>query len=206
MVIVCRPAGECRGDPTQNFTAKLLLMRNCSAAPGSVRRRLRERRNAAESLNNQRFAGDFLTHSGCCNVLLWSHMILLILPVISGEEERGVCSNHKKQRKNLQVDQEEGFKQRGDIIGLLQEEMTNKFGSKKVFQWENIKRSEAHDKSLPDTLVSLLWNVERQSDIRAIIAATLKWQRRACRQETARLQRFCRENWVHVEKNCHKSC
>lgn len=52
-------------------------------------------------------------------------MIPLILPVISGEEERGVCSSHKKQRKNLQVDQEEEFKQRGDIIGSLQEENKN---------------------------------------------------------------------------------
>lgn len=60
--------------------------------------------------------------------------------------------------------------------------------------------------------VSLLWHAERQSDRRAVMTATLKWQRRACRQETARLHRFCRGNWVHCElkviyeeKNSHKS-
>lgn len=51
-------------------------------------------------------------------MLLCSHMIPLILPVISGEEDRGVWSSNKKQKKNLQVDQEGGFKQRSNILGF----------------------------------------------------------------------------------------
>lgn len=40
----------------------------------------------------------------------------LILPVINGEEERGIWSSNRKQKKNLQVDQEGGFKQRSNIL------------------------------------------------------------------------------------------
>lgn len=42
----------------------------------------------------------------------------LILPVISGEEDRGVWSSNKKQKKNLQVDQEGGFSQQNNILGF----------------------------------------------------------------------------------------
>lgn len=45
-------------------------------------------------------------------------MIPLILPVISGEEDRGVWSSNKKQKKSLQVDQEGGFRQRSNILGF----------------------------------------------------------------------------------------
>lgn len=45
-------------------------------------------------------------------------MIPLILPVISGEEDWGVWSSSKKQKKNLQVDQEGGFNQRNNILGF----------------------------------------------------------------------------------------
>lgn len=44
-------------------------------------------------------------------------MIPVIIPVISGEEGRGVWSSNRKQRKSLQVDQEEEFQQRSDILG-----------------------------------------------------------------------------------------
>lgn len=41
----------------------------------------------------------------------------LIIPVISGEEGRGVWSSSREQRTSLQVDQEEEFQQRSDILG-----------------------------------------------------------------------------------------
>lgn len=42
----------------------------------------------------------------------------LILPVISGEEDRGVWSSNTKQKKKLQVDQEGAFKLRSNILGF----------------------------------------------------------------------------------------
>lgn len=63
------------------------------------------------------------THGGCCAVLLRSHMRPLISPVISGEEDRGVWSSNKKQKKNLQVDQE----QRSNIFEVVREKVSKSF-------------------------------------------------------------------------------
>lgn len=44
-------------------------------------------------------------------------MIPVIIPVISGEEGRGVWSSNRKQSKSLQVEQEQEFQQRSAIPG-----------------------------------------------------------------------------------------
>lgn len=57
----------------------------------------------------------------------------------------------------------------------------------------------------PPQFVSLRWNAKRQSAWRAEITPTLKWQRRAGRQETAGLLMTCAENrspgmnWKHLK-------
>ena len=55
-------------------------------------------------------------------------MIPLILPVISGEEDRGAWSSKKKKTKNLQVDQEGGFKQRSNILEFSPKKKKCQFG------------------------------------------------------------------------------
>lgn len=54
-------------------------------------------------------------------------MIPLISPVINGEEDRGVWSSNRKQKKNLQVDQEGGFEQRSNILGFAPEKSIKEF-------------------------------------------------------------------------------
>lgn len=54
-------------------------------------------------------------------------MVPLISPVISGEEDRGACSSNEKQKKNLQVDQEGGFKQRSNIFEFVREKVSKRF-------------------------------------------------------------------------------
>lgn len=61
-------------------------------------------------------------------MLLWSHIIPLILPVISGEEDRGVWSSNKKQKKSLQVDQEGGIEQQSNILGFAPGDDIKEFG------------------------------------------------------------------------------
>lgn len=55
----------------------------------------------------------------------------VIIPVISCEEGRGVWSSNRKQRKSLQVDQEEDFQQRSDILGCSPDGVRRKKEGKK---------------------------------------------------------------------------
>lgn len=71
-------------------------------------------------------------------------MIPVIIPVISGEEGRGVWSSSRKQRKSLQVDQEEEFQQRCVILGGSTNGVRCKNKGVKVFN-PNEKRGKSKD-------------------------------------------------------------
>ncbi|KAF0032088.1 hypothetical protein F2P81_016643 [Scophthalmus maximus] len=63
--------------------------------------------------------GRFLRTAGAVMCQLRrGRVIPSIVPVISGEEDRGVWSTRRKQKRTLQVDQEEGFGQRSNILGF----------------------------------------------------------------------------------------
>lgn len=64
---------------------------------------------------------------------------LLVLPVISDEEKRGVWSSNKKRRKSLQVDQEDGFEQRGHILELSPVSRGEDFKNIYIYTYMEIK-------------------------------------------------------------------
>ena len=96
---------------------------------------------------------------------LRSHMSPLILPVMSGEEDRGVWSSSRTQKRNLQVDQEGGFQQRSNI---LQEKTGDFLGRDKSIQKGKGKVRQIHV-SLPRTYSkkSCAENAKRRSARRA---------------------------------------